>query len=591
MRYFLVVFLGIMLASTAIAADQDNLKGWPLILKDYHDGLITANEKAHLALTLLNSPQSLPSRYQIDKPMKGATAMILDILTDKEGRIDPNLLDQYNLLLTRVTTQAYYDTPEGHFRIHYDTTGSQAVYLPGTDVDPADGVPDFVNRTGEYFERAWTFQTDTLGYDTPPYDGSAGGGTDLYDIYMHHYSGAYGVTFPENYSSQRPNRNSDMTSYIYVDPTYAGFGYGDRTLPMKVTSGHEFFHAVQFAYNANAGGWFMENCSTWMEETMWDDINDCYAYMPYFFNNTNNTLWTYNGSFEYGAFVWPTYIEERYGRELIRTIWEWSIQSNAQTAVLAVLDEYASGFENDFPEFCVWNYLTGARNDGNHYSEGSSYAQVRIMRTHTTYPVNNNTSYLQPQTVGCNYVLFARAGNSGNLVIHFDGGDAGDWVVPVVKSIATNQHEFDMMTLDNNGQGDYIVRDFENYVGVAIIPILLYGPSSNYTYSAELDTVTSINETPAELPEEFKLLGNYPNPFNSRTILSFDVPQAFAGNASISIYDPLGREIKNISVQTVGGLNEVPLTDFGVDNLASGLYFYMVTVGNQVLTGKMTYLK
>lgn len=590
MRYFLTVFLGVVLVSMAIAADEQNLTGWPLILKDYQDGLITANEKAHLALTLLANPESLPPRYQIDRPMKSATAMILDIMTDKD-RIDPNLLSQYSLILTRVTKQDYYDTPEGHFRIHYDTTGTHAVYQAGIDIDPADGVPDYVNRTGEYFERAWRFDADTLGYDYPPYDGTNGGGSNLYDVYMHHYSGAYGVTFPEDYSTMRPNRNNDMTSYIYVDPNYNGFGYADRTLPMKVTSAHEFFHAVQFAYNANAGGWFMENCSVWMEEKMWDEVNDCYYYMSSFFNNTHNTLWTYNGSFEYGAFVWPTYIDERYGQDLIRTIWEWTISSNAMNAVFAALDEYGSGFENDYPEFATWNYLTGARNDGNHYSEGSSYALVRIMRTHTTYPVVNNTSFLQPATAGCNYVLFSRAGNSGDLVIHFDGADNGTWVVPVVKSTATNQHQFDMMQIDNSGRGDIVIHGLENYVGVAIIPCLLYGPSSNYTYSAEIDTTTSVDEIPGALPSEFKLLGNYPNPFNSQTILSFEVPHTYTGDASISIYDPLGREIKSLSVPTIAGLNQVPLTNFGVDNLASGLYFYRVTVGSEALTGKMTYLK
>jgi hypothetical protein len=253
--------------------------------------------------------------------------------------------------------------------------GTHAVYQPTVDVNPADGVPDYVNRTGEYFDRAWAYECDTLGYDTPPGDGSNGGGTDIYDVYMHSYSGAYGVTWPESPSSQYPGRGNDYTSYIFVDPTYNGFGYTDRTLPMKVTSAHEFFHAVQFAYNSNAGTWFMENCSTWMEDVMWDSINDNYAYLSYFLQNTHLTMTTANGGFEYGAFLWPTYLSERFGMDIIRTIWEWTIPSSAYLAVMQVLDEYATGMENAFPEYATWNFLTGARNDGQHYIEGGSYSR------------------------------------------------------------------------------------------------------------------------------------------------------------------------------------------------------------------------
>ncbi len=336
MRYFLTYLMLIFLVVAANAGGGDQLKGWPAILQDYNNGLITLDQKAQLAFTLLTNPENLPPRYQIERPMKDATGMILDIMTVRD-EISPDIINLYFLALSRVNTQKFYDTPEGHFRINYDTSGTHAVYQPTVDIDPADGVPDYVNRTGEYFERAWTVQSDTLGYDTPPYDGSNGGGTNLYDVYMHHYSGAYGVTWAESNSTQRPGRNYDMTSYIYVDPTYNGFGYSDRTLPMKVTSAHEFFHATQFAYNANAGSWFMENCAVWMEEKMWDEVNDCYFYMNYFFNNTNYAINTANGSFEYGAFVWPTYLDERYGQDIIRTIWEWTINTNAFNAVLAVL--------------------------------------------------------------------------------------------------------------------------------------------------------------------------------------------------------------------------------------------------------------
>ena len=590
MKRLIAICIIVCLSVLPLAAQQPTAKGWPVILADYQKGMISVNEKAQLALTLLVHPEDLPERYQIDVPMRDATTMILDIMTDKD-RIDPSIIGQYYLALSRVNKQKFFDTPEGHFRIQYDTSGANAVYQANVDVDPADGVPDFVNRTGEYFERAWTFQTDTLGYDTPPYDGSNGGGNNLYDVYMHHYSGAYGVTWPENYSTQRPNRNYDMTSYIYVDPTYNGFGYQDRTLPMKVTSAHEFFHAVQFAYNANAGGWFMENCAVWMEETMWDEINDCYFYMPYFFNYVHYTMTTYNGSYEYGAFVWPTFLSEFHDNDIIRTIWEWSINGNAFSAIVAVLDEYGAGIDAEYPVYATWNFLTGSRDDGNHYEEGSSYNQVHLMRTHTTYPVDNNSSSQPPSSYGCNYVMFARAGNSGALTIQFDGSDGGSWVVPIVKSISVSQHEFDEIELDGNGVGEITIPNFEDYSAVTMIPCLLNGSNINYHYSASLDTALSIDDQRADLPNDFVVDGSFPNPFNGNAVLSFTAPASFAGKGRLMVYDELGRQVDAQPIDIVGGENKVDISYGGKNQFASGLYFYRLEVGDKVYTGKMTYLK
>jgi hypothetical protein len=584
MRISLTICLVLGLAIFAQAG------GWSTIQADYEKGAISANQRVEFAITLLTNPDQLPLDYKIDQPIKDATGMVVDILAEKDN-IDPDLFNRFSMLLARQTKQKRYDTPQGHFRIQYDTSGTHAVYQPTVDVNPADGVPDYVNRTGEYFERAWTYECDSLGYDTPPSDGSAGGGSGLYDVYMHSYSGAYGVTWPESPSSERPGRNNDYTSYIFVDPTYTGFGYTDRTLPMKVTSAHEFFHAVQFAYNSSAGSWFMENCATWMEDVLWDDIDDNHFYLPSFMNNPHLTLATANGGFEYGAFVWPTYLSERYGNELIRNIWIYTIGQAALGAVIAGLDDYALGIGVAYPEFATWNFITGNRNDGQHYSEAAGYNQVRIMRTHTSYPVTNNTSSYPPSLLGCNYVMFVRGQNTGNLHITFNGNDAGTWAVRVVKSLTLNTHEFDTLALNAQDDGEIVIPHFENYRAVTIIPCVLGGNNQNFSYSAHVDTVTGIEEQQKNLPGQFALIGNYPNPFNGGTVISFAAPAGYNGTTSLDIFDQLGRKIRSIPVSLTEGLNKITLgrTEFG--DLSSGMYFYRISAGGQAFTGKMTYLK
>jgi hypothetical protein len=178
------------------------------------------------------------------------------------------------------------------------------------------------------------------------------------------------------------------------------------------------------------------------------------------------------------------------------------------------------------------------------------------------------------------------------LRIHFTAS-SGAWVVPVVKSISANQHEFDEIILDGDYQdGEIEINGLENYTTVTIIPCLVYGTSSNYTYSAELDTtLTDIEERNQPLPTEFTLHGNYPNPFNSSTVISFDAPATYAGLGSITIYDQLGRRISARDFNILSGQNNIAIDLSNEGIKASGMYYYRITANNDAFYGKMTYLK
>jgi hypothetical protein len=560
-----------------------------VIDEDYNNGTISLTEKLSYKAMMLCEPESLPPKYRIDRPLKDGTLLMLDLRANWD-HADSEFKEQFSFLLTRVSKQAFFDSPGGYFRVHYDTTGGHAVYQPDVDVDPQDGVPDFVNRTAEYFDRSWFYICDTLGYDTPPYDGQNGGGENLYDVYMHRYAGAYGVTFAESPSSQRPGRNYDYTSYIYVDPTYDGFGYNDRTLPMKVTSAHEFFHAVQFAYDINAGGWYMENCATWMEDIIWDDINDNYMYLSYFLNFVHLPLNTANGGFEYGAFLWPMFIYENWGHELIRQSWIYSVNSNAMYALELLFEENGTFLEEQYFDYSLWNYLTNYRDDGNHYEEGAYYSLARTMRTHDSYPVENMSSYLDPTALGCNYILFYSTGEEENLRLLFDGDDDDIWYLQIIKAVSNSQHTYDIFELDGFNDGEYLIENFAQYQWVAVITDIVYGASGDYIYSAYSEPM-GIDGSPEETPRDFAVLGNYPNPFNGKTILSLYSP----GRESVilGIYDIGGREISTREIELSPGLNQVivNLSDPQHGTSASGVYYYRIEADRGIHTGNMLYLK
>ncbi len=78
-----------------------------------------------------------------------------------------------------------------------------------------------------------------------------------------------------------------------------------------------------------------------------------------------------------------------------------------------------------------------------------------------------------------------------------------------------------------------------------------------------------------EVPEDFYILRNYPNPFNPSTKVQFSVPQQ--SDVKITLHDMLGREIKLLFDDEVdAGLQEI-VVDAG--NLASGVYFVRMIAG------------
>ena len=95
------------------------------------------------------------------------------------------------------------------------------------------------------------------------------------------------------------------------------------------------------------------------------------------------------------------------------------------------------------------------------------------------------------------------------------------------------------------------------------------------------------------LPGQFKLLGNFPNPFNPSTAISFITPGAM--DINVNIYNILGQRIASIN----GGMLKSGTHNIiwnGKDSmgrsLSSGIYFYEVEAGNKFhKIKKMTLLK
>ncbi len=94
-----------------------------------------------------------------------------------------------------------------------------------------------------------------------------------------------------------------------------------------------------------------------------------------------------------------------------------------------------------------------------------------------------------------------------------------------------------------------------------------------------------VNDEPA--PECITLLKNHPNPFNPITTITYGLPES--GFVSLKVFDLLGREVAKLSdgYRSIG----VHRVSWDASNMSSGVYFYVLRVGDYTLGNKCLLIK
>ena len=96
-----------------------------------------------------------------------------------------------------------------------------------------------------------------------------------------------------------------------------------------------------------------------------------------------------------------------------------------------------------------------------------------------------------------------------------------------------------------------------------------------------------VNGGETEMPVDYELVQNHPNPFNPTTKIEFSIPQA--GNVELAVYNVLGSEVARL----VDGAMERGRhsVTFDASHLGSGIYFYRLTAGEFSQMKKMVLMK
>lgn len=282
----------------------------------------------------------------------------------------------------------------GAFRVHFTRAGVNAV--PSADQD-GDGVPDFVQAVSQVYESVGDTYHATLGFRRPLSDEGLpdNGGDGHFDVYLLDFAlsadGAYRVdTCP---SGER------CVGYVVQENDFAGYGYPSLTEATTILGSHEYFHAIQAAYDNAQDVVITEGTAVWATERYAPHTSDFENFIHGYLDRPERSLDSAPPgpvpTFAYGSAVFFQYLSEVHGDDVIRQLWEHlengagdpgEPTNQANPAWLVQLDallgrEYQSSFADDFARFAMWNlYLGSAADPTKAYAHAETWPQPAMTR-------------------------------------------------------------------------------------------------------------------------------------------------------------------------------------------------------------------
>lgn len=398
---------------------------------------------------LAELPTSLSSgEAGLTLPTKCGTPAIIEYQRNRD-RLDRQLMISLGVEdATRLVRQAQYGVPGGHTLIHYDLTGRNSVWQATVDAN-SNGVPDYVEALARIADSSYVFIVDSLGYPAPLSDtGCVDGGDGRVDIYIDSLpAGLYGLTHNQT-ECYEPTYQHEA-GWVVIDRDFQQLpSYKGRPLDAaRVTLAHELFHTVHFALDATEHVSWFEMSAVWMEEQIYDDLNDYYLYDYIFFEKPWLSIHDTTDVFHlYIAALFPMFVTEKLDRDIVRAVWERAADLGPGSQFLEAFDFVIDSASTDpayakydcncylqdttncldstlivenlatyLNEFAVWNFFTGPyaemAPEGIGYSEAAFYDHIpnERMRVFYNYPSSvlpASGDRLFPQPNGTMYVRF-----------------------------------------------------------------------------------------------------------------------------------------------------------------------------------------
>lgn len=359
-----------------------------------------------------------------------------------------------NRILSRDTASATVETSAArlaptvncstHFCLHYGSTTTST----------------WASTTLRTLEHVWGTEVTYMGRAPLPDGGvpsDPDNPDDRVDVFLTNLApqGVYGYCVGDDSPAQ-----SQVPAYCVLDDNYARTEYNAAPLDsLRVTAAHEFFHTIQFSMDLSEDLWFMEGTAVWMEDFVYDDINDNYQYLSTSpIRHPRTSLDSSSSTFPYGSFIFFTYASERQDPTLVKQFWEAATGST--TSVPAIHNVVgASQWPAFFATFGSWNTLPAGS-----YSERAGYPSPvwGISKTLTTSSPSTGWRTLGIPHLASSSVLLrpgSRLSTRKRLLVQVNGpGLASGNAAILQRRYRDGRVTQTMITLDQNGDGRALVR-------------------------------------------------------------------------------------------------------------------------------------
>ncbi|MBZ0266799.1 hypothetical protein K8I85_01465 [bacterium] len=495
------------------------------------------------------APERAAARYRADdrSPVRCFTPVIARFHADRDQLSAAALAELRGYLdPPRASQLSTYVSPDGGFEFTYETTGPHAV--DPTDVDPANGIPDWVEKCATYADTTWNKLITDIGLPAPvlPADGT-------YDISFEALgAGYYGYTEIQG-----------ATTRVVIHNTFTGFGWpgpnddpeGNELGRAKATIAHEFQHAIQYSISAWTEGYWIELDAMWAEDTVFDQTNDFHNWIA---NGSLSQLdepetrLDNGGEGSYEDCLWEYYLAEDFGTQIIVDLWDIRAAAPAQGMKDSYGDALAmhgSTWGAAWPTLYEWCWFTGGRAEPPFgFSDAPDFYKMELLEpTVFTLPYDSGPQDVDRLAGEPRKFKFTAA--TGSPRILFDGEDAHpDFTLSVLAVEPDGSFTIARPALDANSDADYTVPmpwSVLDYVGVIVTNSDRDGGPQPYRLRV-LDPSAATAVAPGDVAaaEHVALLPNRPNPFRGETTIRYSIPAPTAGR--VRVYDVAGRAVRTL---------------------------------------------
>lgn len=528
-----------------------------------------------LFLVSVINAQNLDSLYDKFLSVKGVTVNANHVVSANEDIIkcSTNIVNEIkqnfpkfspkqkavlSSLISRPTTDTSFVSPKGLFRIHFNKTGNNK---PGYDLAVFAKAADSV----------YNFEINILKYPAPPSDNGIGG-DDLYDIYLQNLTATdYGYT---QFDDDAVTKGA---TFMVVDNDFSSSSVATHGIDgAKVTLAHEFHHAIQmgnYGYRA-LDSFYYELTSTSMEDFVFNEINDYVNYLSSYFSHPEKSFKNLSG---YNLAIWNFYLKDNFGFDIIKEMWQLMPTKRAVECFDTVLKNHSTSLKVELNTFGIWTYFTNSRSvTGKYFKEASTYPLI-------SYSMSSN--FISPTSS----LKLTTEPISNNFIQYIDGPNN------IISIISNVDYQTIVSGANSTTQLDYFLatQSETNYRKLGY-GYYSYIQSSNTSILAEAnlinDQIVNSGMVSVDVPGFA-----YPQPFSYKKNNFLYLPANLNtdGYADLFVYSSSMNLVYSAQKRIVAS-EKIIVEWNGLDNndkkLASGVYFYVVKCGGDVLKGKIVIL-